>query len=406
MRITLSGILSIIAGLCTASFLSGEEYLYPVASFKEQDKQKVYLFYQKSLTHIELWLWDCETKEVAKALLSTYTPAGLRLLPNQQGFGFIDNGRIKVKLYNKRSPKSLDIYEPIYDINPVTWLDDDCCYFSAKERECYGIYHVNMLGELKRIITFPKIDCMYPQKVNGELFYIERTIMNNGYRYRIMQAPYPQVVFTSRVFSNENFDEQVNALLAEEGNKPANGLITQDQCKPMLDFEERPIAFLSMISEQEGFVIEHSIHIDKQDKTMLFLFHHIKKGKSDWECTYLFSFEIPLHLLLPESSSRLYESILPLLPKHYGNYIYYVDCSKSEQHMLNIFHYNLISGQHTQKTFGAEVHQNFFVPMAIGDKLFYGGTLLDDDEEFFQHELGMRINDENNIIFNLPFVAT
>ena len=67
----------ILAVLCgTLLRMSGQEYVYPVGVLSHQ-QEKIYLLYQKSLGHVELWIWDVHTKEAQKGLLSTFTPAGL-----------------------------------------------------------------------------------------------------------------------------------------------------------------------------------------------------------------------------------------------------------------------------------------------------------------------------------------
>ena len=87
------------------------EYLYPVAGVKKNNERYLYLLYQKDAIHVELFLWHEKTKIISKVLPSLCMPAGIRMLPDQKGFSFIDNGRIKLKLFNKRSPKAIDCNE-------------------------------------------------------------------------------------------------------------------------------------------------------------------------------------------------------------------------------------------------------------------------------------------------------
>ncbi len=419
---------TIIVLFLVAHTALAEEFLYPVASFGKGNEQRVYLLYQKSLKHIELWLWNSATKEVAKGLLSTFTPAGLKILPSEDGFSFIDNGKIKIKLFNKRSPKSLDIYEPIYDIGIIEWIapfdkineGNNCCYFSAKEYDYYSIFQVNMRGELDRIAPgvgqsglIKTCDCMYPQKVGSDLFHIQRIRYyfkyENAYHYyyQIVQCPYPNITYDQdNNFNNtEHFDERVEKLLSSDFEQDKTAYIKEEEKKVILYFGKQPIIFLQMTSSNEGYVIEHEVIIDKQDKMITCTYHQIKKGIDAWTSCPLFSFSLPAHLLVVDGPSRLYESILPLLPRHIGNYIYYVDCSKSGDNLnLNVFNYSLTTGVSIQQSFGKQINQYFFAPIAVEDKIFYGGSLLEDtmaDENLLP---GMWINDEGNLCFDLPSI--
>ena len=93
--------------------INSEEFLYPVASFNNDGQNFIYVIYQKNVHHLELWSVNSETMIATKLLMSNFSPAGVRLLPNQAGFSFIDNGRIRVKYTNKRSPLSFDFEYPI-----------------------------------------------------------------------------------------------------------------------------------------------------------------------------------------------------------------------------------------------------------------------------------------------------
>jgi len=104
--------LSLLLCLCSSLSSYAIEFLYPVAQINQDGTNKIYVMYQKSLTHVELWVWDPETKVATKGLLSSHTPVNFRLLPGNKGFSFIDNGRIKIKLFNHRSIQSIDIYDP------------------------------------------------------------------------------------------------------------------------------------------------------------------------------------------------------------------------------------------------------------------------------------------------------
>ena len=115
-----------------------------------------------------------------------------------------------------------------------------------------------------------------------------------------------------------------------------------------------------MVSDQEGFVISHPTRIDKQDKIIPLTYYKLSKNSQNRGCDSLFSFSVLLDLLLTERSSRLYESMLPLLPRHYGNEIYFVDCVHSkENYNLNIYIYHLVDGKIKQLSNAQTIGQHF-----------------------------------------------
>ncbi len=350
-------------------FINADEYLYPVASVATDKGLKVYVLYQKSLEHLELWLWDPTTKKADKALLSRFTPAGLKVLPDHSGFSFIDNGRIKIKSFLKRSPKSVDIYEPIYNITLINWLTPTSCYFSAKEVDRYKVFHLEVNGEAQVLAQNENADYMYPQKIGNQLFFIKRIVYRNaGYHYVIGKIPYP-VIPPSNLFDfndTDTFDQKVRYLLEQE----------QRQEEPTIDEEllldfGNPIAFLHMISQNEGFVLEHPGQVNSRAKSMRMSYHHLRKVGQGWQSSYLFSFEVPLHLLSPKSNVRLYESMLPLLPRHIGRYLYYNDSSQGH---LDVYRYSL-ANKAVERLTAAKLGQHFFAPCALSDAVYFGGSI-------------------------------
>ena len=250
------------------------EFLYPVASFVNQKGRiKLYILYQKSLKHLELWQWDPQTKCATKALHSDLTPAGLRMLPNNVGFSFIDDGRLKVKKFNRRSPKIFDIRQPLYEIGIVNWIDEDRGYFSAKERGHYAIFQLDMRDDLERVVFDQDADCLYPNKVGTTLFYIERAHNKGSFFYSIVTIPYPDISYIEEFAfnSHECFTERVQGVLHEDmGFEKRTMHAAIEQKKLLYGTGEKSIAFLRMVNENEGFFIEHPSTVGTGDKLFLF----------------------------------------------------------------------------------------------------------------------------------------
>lgn len=297
------------------------EFLYPVHAYKND---LFYCIYQKTPTHIELWQWNKNTKEADQILFSRFTPAGFCLLPDGDGFSFIDQGILKVKKFFKRSPRTIEFDAPIYQVEVVHWLDNMLCYTSGKYNNNFGIFQIDYEGEVMPLYYNEASDCLYPQKCNDALFYIERT----DDQYRIMQTTYEPctgMTFYDRLFAHNQMDLQSTEIVS---------------------FSSQPIIFLRMISEQEGFVIAHPPAISRGSKKIAFDYYVLKKEKDSWVRTQLFSFNVPSDFLFIGSPARLYESILPLLPRHYGHTIVFLD--GNDLNNTSLYAYDMRVGSFTK----------------------------------------------------------
>ena len=380
------------------------EFLYPVGYVKQNGKIKIYIIYQKSIGHIELWLWDPETKVASKGLLSTYTPAAFKLLPDNAGFSFIDNGRIKIKKFNKRSPRSIDIYDPIYNICGLKWIDSENFYISAKKDDKFKIFKMDISGAIKYVLEDKDKDCMYPQKIGNSIFYIERCIKKGVYKrdylsYKVVSLDHP--IANQDLDSNlqKNSEDKIKEIMQTDDCFSEIKILEPENKKYLVDFRSCPIAFLNMISDKEGFFLEHQVEVERYDKTIIFNYFQIKKGEDEWVCKELFQFSIPAHLILDKSDSRLYESILPLLPKYHDGKLFYLNCLHNKELLLDMFCYDLETEIQEQKTF-AKSGQLFFSLIFTEDKIFYGGAVskLSGDLPL------MWISDDGIMCFKLPFI--
>lgn len=334
--------------LCANVGVNAAEFLYPVAIDKNGS---LYLIYQKTANHIELWEWDPQTKQADQLLFSRFTPAGFRLLPMGDGFSFVDNGILKVKKFVKRSPRTIEFDAPIYQVEIVQWIDNNTCYTSGKYKENFGIFQIDYEGEVNPVYLRECIDCMYPQKINDCLWYIERD--ERGY-YRVMQTSYLPSI-------GNTFNERISWHQEHLPNSES-----------IASFEKQPIAFLSMISLSEGFVIGHPPLVSRTEHIIPFDYYHLKKDEGVWQVTHLFSFYIPSDLLFIGKSSRLYESLLPLLPQHIGQKI--VFSSMDDFGILSLFAYDTAS----KINILLPDTQNLFPPVRnkcgglLGDKVVMG----------------------------------
>jgi hypothetical protein len=134
-----------------------------------------------------------------------------------------------------------------------------------------------------------------------------------------------------------------------------------------------------MISKNKGFFIEHPSHVDRQDRIVPFSYHSIMHVDGMWKSKKLFNFTIPAHLLFTGSESRLYESILPLLPRYIDGSMYYVDCvtGKFNRRSLNcsLYRYDCATAI-TSLAFDAQSrHHHLFTPLKVTGMLYSGGAV-------------------------------
>jgi len=389
-------ILPLVGILCSS--LNAYEYVYPVGTFIDYEGETCILsLYQKTPDHTELWQSNLGIQEpfvmqeVNRALLSTFTPVGVAMLPDNAGFSFFDNGRLRIKNFLKRSPKAIDIYEPIYDIGPLQWLTTDICIFHAKEREEFSLYQLCASdGSVTKIVSKETSDCFYPSQVGDALFFIE-------HKKRYTQGRLSQNSLVS--LSSENYmgvedtkEDEIKDYVIEKSYNNNIGdysIICRSQGEEhCLVTHDKPLAFLTMDDEYHGLVIEHVMDIDSQkDKVLTCMCYQVTCADSlnSASLVKLFSFTLPLSLLLPSSKARLCESLYPLLPRKIGETIYFVNCVDDE---MRPFCYTDRAGVQLLP-FEAQPFGDLFTPLPIFQSsqecLIYGGSLqrefLRDDQE-------------------------
>ncbi len=271
-----------------------EQFVYPVADFN--DGKQLMVLYQKSLSCVELWIWDVLTQHASKGLSSFLTPANLRMMPSGKGFSFIDQGYIKIKEFVKRSPRTLPIYEPIGLFSSMNWIDDETFYFVAREGDFFQIFQGDLQANIQRL-THEPADALYPQKINSTLFYMKRN-MNN------------QITIVTQPWNPVAIDTYHDALLDHQ---------------IILQSSSQQLCFLRMISEHEGFYLQAPTKKkNKNNDSLEFSCHHlIKHNDTTWVTEQLFTFQIPAKYLI--GSTRLYESLEPFLPNYNcTNMVYFV----------------------------------------------------------------------------------
>lgn len=344
-----------------------QEFVYPVADF-DNGKQLV-IIHQKSLDDVEVWFFDEENETMVKGLSSFLIPANLRILPTKDGFSFIDQGFIKIKQFNKRSPKTISVYEPISLISSMNWIDDHAFYFTAREGDYYQTFKGDIESNIQRLSCEP-IDFLYPTKIDNNLYCIKRTI---DQQFKITMQSWSPVDFNQYQMLQETI---------------------------ILPLTDRPLCFLKMVSNQEGFYLQApEFKSNHQNELYEFSCHHLVENAHEWTSQELCKFTIPLKYI--HGIDRLYELIEPFLPNYtVQDFIYYVSFNQ-ENSRFELFEFcistktviNITDNFITKNNMNAQL----FAPYMYNSKI-YCGIITDKTKniDFIQ----------DNFIFNLPSMNT
>ncbi len=386
------------------------EYVYPVAAVHHDGAIKIYVNYQNSNengSELLLWEWDPVTKVASPAVIPAYTPTDVKIMSS--GISFIDKGKIFVKSFNKRSPKSIQFYEPVDDIVSISWNNQDSFYFMGKLGTTYGIFHGTSRGALYPIAHNEISDYLYPQRMGDQLFSIKRT----HERYTLVCCQYPQILMPSE---SRSYQEQVDELL-QQTDAEMVPLVPSEQMQELLELPAHA-AFLTML-ENEGFVISHPIEIENDQTLVSFGYWHLyRTHEGTWEKEQLFDFTLPKSLIVrsqtPEGNGKekgndLYESLAPLLPRYVKDTVYFVDASQSRdgsEPVATIYHYDLkTKRRYPIAARPVSTETLSFAPLRVNEFLFYGGRIRSEDLGTGNSKPAAWINKEGLLCLDLPVVV-
>jgi hypothetical protein len=156
----------------------GTEYIYPIGIVPHSCESKILFMHQHTDRRMQVFLWDSSARTYELGLSSQYNPVGVQLLANGSGFSFIDNGIVKIKIFNKRSAKIIEMYEPLYNIANIIWISETEFLFQAQRGNRYGIYQADLEGNVSTIQADTYHDYGYPALIDTKLFYISKDADN------------------------------------------------------------------------------------------------------------------------------------------------------------------------------------------------------------------------------------
>jgi len=357
----------ILSFLATTSVLMGVHssrsysYLYPVERFTHDGQEYLMSLWQKEKDCVELYLCNTATGVAQKELFSLFNPVGIQLLPSHDAYSFIDNGRVRIKEFIKRSPQSLEFDKPIFNISLVHWIDDTMAYCHAQEGHRFGIYMFDRNGSVQRLLYDASADYLFPSKIGDMLHYIRRTQVNDSMHYEVGVVPFPDKVLC---------DERVLYNLEDQ--------------QLILSAGTLPIAFLRMESAQQGFVLVHQNEFDPEvDRTIQFHYYALERRSNGWHARQLFSFCVPSCLLDHTNQNRLYENVLPLLPYHHGANIYYGSMSSdTASENMQLYCFNMKNQTIRWCPIAGSRPPLLFSPRACGRGIACGGSIASNVHDF------------------------
>ena len=77
------------------------------------------MIYQKNINEKELWSIDTTNKKVEKNISFFLCPLAIKILPGNTGFSFINNNKLKIKYFHKRSVKSIQFDDVLNDFTDL-----------------------------------------------------------------------------------------------------------------------------------------------------------------------------------------------------------------------------------------------------------------------------------------------
>ena len=193
----------------------------------------------------------------------------------------MDNGLIKVKKFLKRSPQTIEIYEPLYNFSVPQWFHNNHCFFHAKEGNRFGIYQTDLDGQVSAIIKSPLYDYLYPQKIGDSIFFVARDLVGN---YSVKKTNY----YATQLSDVQNVQ----------------------------NFEQRNLINLCMINQDEGFAIEH---VSTNDMQLTFNVYHFTMHDKKM----IFSFYLPSSFFT-DKTIMLRDPLAALFPRFTFDKIYFI----------------------------------------------------------------------------------
>lgn len=330
------------------------EYIYPIAQL---DDDCLLIMCQKSYDDLELWTWNRRDKKAFRELTSIFLPSHVRLLPSKTAFSFIDHGRIRIKSFQKRAPRVINLPESIYAISSLKWINDDQFYFVGKESDNFSVFLCDVSDRNVTLFYMhdkDKLDYLYPCKIDDILFCITK---DDSSCYAFCKMAWDMQPYYA-----------------------ATALYQKSHKKILIDSPDYPLCFLHMENKHYGFVLKYDHTLKDPDFFYLTCCAltdqmNIDQINNDtWSLQELFDFKLPLRLLTGTDKTRMYESIDPFLPRYDHEWIYFVTYDDlAEKCCVRRYHRQLRHIEDIEKnTRSFTSFYHVFAPLIVDDCVYFG----------------------------------
>lgn len=290
---------------------------------------------QKADSSTQLMRFNPLLKMQESLLWSAYTPSSVDLNPNKKSICFLDNDRIRIQAFSKRSACSLALSMPLYDIRFVRWLDEYNLYCVARTNKRYGVFIINQEGTVFPFLFSESEGMQYLDAIcNANTMF---AIAHYAGQYAVVEARY-----------DAHF--QVTQLMK------------------IYESPEAVLFFIRAESNMQLLLIAQS-KVKNTDKTITFDCFSLTNTFDQWVKAFLFSFSVPIALVCGNGISRLFESVHPLIPRFFNDCYYYASCTDSSK-WLNIRRYSMAHKTIEQLTDTQAYH--CFAPLINDREIWYG----------------------------------
>lgn len=184
-------ILLVSITLSTTFLTYSQSYLLPLGELEQDSLLLSYITVNAEKSEVRLYAWDQKTGRMTPLLSSMYHPFFAQPLPQHSAFSFLDEGRLRIKEINKRSPKTIVLSDKqLIESAMYSWIDNQNCIVCAwryypsttvtgtivSKQGTYGLYRMQLSDttetSITSIVTSPFYDFVCPAICQDYLFYI------------------------------------------------------------------------------------------------------------------------------------------------------------------------------------------------------------------------------------------
>ena len=335
---------------------ASQAYIYPVAY---NDSSSIIVAQQYESGKLRLITWNPSAQFADLMLPGYYYPVETSMLPDRSGIGFIDNDRLRIKYFNKRSATTYDVPYPLCGLNSLAWAGSHNLFFTARYHDRYALCYI-ALNKLcfVHIMADKQSDYLSPSYIDDNLIYIKRTKTDHEISYRI------QMINQVSTYYKEvtTFEDDLTFV-----SPPCN-------TQTIAYFGSTPITHAHMQRKNFGWVI--GLPADMNTQHLTFTCYIVQCNQEGiWTHIPIFVFSIPRSMLLSDDlSQKLSESLRPLLPRFIRGALYF--CSAHEGGFLRIYRYDLSSTTIECLT-SPQIQGHLFAPLDLGSMVICGSNIQD-----------------------------